>query len=278
METRIYDLPPLLRTGNRVLDVADLIRETIAPQSWLDFYPGAGEGTIASSADGRLVVNQSRDIHIRIQELLGQLTTEPAISLPSETSPRTLAERTGSLMSYRSQLEDELDRLQERLGQISRDKQDKSRQAAKETLRSTANDLYQAVAELEGIRNRMGNTSESRKLEQVLARISQSMNHCNQATRENSPALDTGLPWRKGSEEETIALRIAAKQRDLREVSRRIAETQRAMTGSETVAPLLSRAQWTARRHDQAIAQIDLLEGRIASLRPCTVAALGEID
>jgi len=104
------------------------------------------------------------------------------------------------------------------------------------------------------------------------------MNRCNQATRENGPALDVGLPWRKGSEEETIVLRIAAKQRDLREVSRQIAETHRAMAGSETVAPLLSRVQWTARRYDQAIAQVDLLEGRIASLRPCTVAALGEID
>jgi DNA-binding transcriptional MerR regulator len=223
-------------------------------------------------------VGQSRDIHIRIQKFLGQLATEPSISLPSETSPQTLAERTGSLMSYRSQLEDELDRLQERLAQISRDKQDKSRQAAKETLRSTANDLYQAVAELEGIRNQMGNTSESRKLEQVLARISQSMNRCNQATPENGPALDTGLPWRKGSEEETIVLRIAAKQRDLREVSRKIAETQRAMTGSETVAPLLSRAQWTARRHDQAIAQLNLLEDRIARLRPSTVTVLGGTD
>lgn len=278
METRVYDLPPLLRAGNRVLDVADLIRETIAPQSWLDFYPGAGEGTIASSADGRLVVGQSRDIHIRIQEFLGKLATDASISLPSETSPRTLAERTESLMSYRSQLENELDHLQERLAQISRDKQDKSRQAAKETLRSTANDLYQAVAELEGIRNRMGNASESRKLEQALARVSQSMNRCNQATLENGPAWDTGLPWRKGSEEETIVLRIAAKQRDLREVSRKIAETQRAMAGSETVAPLLSRVQWTARRYDQAIAQLNLLEDRIARLRPSTVTVLGGTD
>ncbi|MEN6428009.1 MAG: hypothetical protein ABFE13_21870 [Phycisphaerales bacterium] len=275
METRMYDLPPLLQAGNRVLDVADLIRETIAPQSWLDFHPGAGEGTIVSSAGGRLVVSQSRDIHIRIQELLGQLATEPSISLPAETSHRTLAERMESLMSYRNQLENELDRLQERLAQISRDKQDKSRQAAKETLRSTANDLYQAVAELEGIRNRLGNASESQKLEQVLARVSQSMNRCNQVTRENGPPLDTGLPWRKGSEEETIVLRIAGKQRDLREVSRRIAETQRAMAGSETVAPLLSRVQWTAGRYDQAIAQVNLLEDRIASLRPCTVAVLG---
>ena len=124
----------------------------------------------------------------------------------------------------------------------------------------------------------MGNASESRKLEQALARVSQSMNRCNQATLENGPAWDTGLPWRKGSEEETIVLRIAAKQRDLREVSRRIADIQRAMTGPVTFDAELGHIQRTARRYEQASARIDMLMDRIANLQPCTVTIIGGIE
>ena len=149
LETRVYNLPPLLRAGDRTPELAALIRETIEPDSWHDFRSGSRGGTVTPSTDGRLIVSQSRDVHIKIQELLAKVTADFALALPGEAAQETLAERLDFLLSYREQLEQELDRLQERQAQIAREVNDKEKQALKETLGSTTTDLYTAKAELE---------------------------------------------------------------------------------------------------------------------------------
>lgn len=76
----------------------------------------------------------------------------------------------------------------------------------------------------------------------------------------------------------TVADRIAAKQNDLREVSRRIAETLRTMTGSKVLEPELGRLQGIARKCEQIDAVICDLKTRIENLRPCAVTVLGETE
>jgi hypothetical protein len=220
VETRMYNLPPLLRMGNQAPELAALIRETIEPSSWHNPYLGSDNGTLRASADGRLIVCQSRDVHIKIQELLAKVASEVAFALPSEAPPERLAERLESLLGYREQLEQELDRLQERQGQLARERSEERRKAA-------------------------------------------------------DTDLGWGIPLSRGTEENTVAERVAAKQSDLREVSRRIAETQRMMAGSKTFDPELSGIEWTARRCEQADARIHNLKTRIENLQPCTVTVIG---
>ena len=83
------------------------------------------------------------------------------------------------------------------------------------------------------------------------------------------------IPLPPASEGKTVAERIAAKQSDLREVSRRIAETQRMMAGEKRFDPELNRVEQTARRCEQIDARICDLKTRIENLQPCTVTALG---
>ena len=90
--------------------------------------------------------------------------------------------------------------------------------------------------------------------------------------------MDMQPPWSDGSEEKTVAERIAAKQSDLREVSRRIAETQRMQAGSKTFDPEFSRIEWTARRCEQADARIHDLKTRLANLQPCMITIIGAIE
>jgi len=279
METRVYDLPLLLRVGDQASETAALIRETIEPKSWFDLYLASGEGTIATSPEGRLIVSQSRDIHIRIQELLAELAANASVTPLSEASNETLAQRMDSLMAYRSQLEEELDRLQLRQVQISREKQDEKGLTVRETCHAIAGDLYAAVAELSSIQLRVARDrldgAENQKFQQTIRKIEQCANRCNQIQLNSGPVLDKEPPSIEKNEEGTVALRIAAKQRDLREVSRRIADIQRAMVRPAAINTELGRVQWAARGYKQANAQVQFLEDRIANLQPCAVTVIG---
>ncbi len=279
LETRVYDLPPRLRIGSQAPELAALIRETIEPESWQDLHIGLGNGTIATSAEGRLIVSQSRDVHIKIVELLSKVTADCCIALPGEASQETLAERLEFLLSYRKQLEQELDRLQERQGQLARERNEEQRKAADAALHAAMDRLYAATHQLKQMQADMAKAKSddpgSMTLQQAIQKLDESMNHCRQVSP--GPFMDLGgwiLPP-QGTEERTVEERIAAKQSNVREVGRRIAETQRMMTGSKTFDAELSRIQWTARRLDDAEARVCDLKTRIENLRPCTVAVIG---
>lgn len=279
LETRVYDLPPLLRMGSQAPELSALIRETIEPASWHDLYLGSGNGTIASSADGRLIVSQSRDVHIRIQELLARVTSKVALALPGEVSQETLVELLEFLLGYREQLEQELDRLQERQSQLARVRNEERGKAADAALRAAMDRLYAATRQLKQMQADMAKTKPddpgSVTLQQAIQKIEESMNHCRQVSPGSFTDLGWWIPLAQGTEEKTVAERVAVKQSDLREVSRRIAETQRMQAGSKTFDAELNRIQWTARRLEDAEARVYSLKTRIENLRPCTVAVIG---
>jgi hypothetical protein len=147
-------------------------------------------------------------------------------------------------------------------------------------------DLNTVTALLEGIhadmRKARPDDPQNARLEQVIQTLSQCRNHCSQALsgRYDQGMIGAGFCpfpplW---SEEKTVAERIAAKQSDLREVSRRIAETQRMMAGAKVFDPELSRIEGTARRCEQTDARIHDLKTRLANLQPCTVTVIGETE
>lgn len=279
VETRVYELPPLLEMGNQAPELAALIRETIEPESWHNPPLGSGNGTATSSTDGRLIVSQSRDAHIKIQELLAKVTSEVSLALPGEASRETLDERLEFLLGYRERLEQELDRLQERQGQLARERNEERRKAAETALGATREKLHAATDQLKQMQADMAKAKPddpgSVKLQQAIQKLEECMDH----GRQIAPGLFTDLGgWilpLQGPEEKTVAERIAAKQSDLREVSRRIAETQRMMAGSRTFDPEFSRIEWTARQCEQADARIHDLKTRLASLQPCTITIIG---
>jgi len=277
LETRVYDLPPLLRTADRTTELAALIRETVEPASWRNPYFPSGAGTVAPSTDGRLIVSQSRDVHIKIQEFLIKAAADFAVTLPEEASQETLTERLEFLLQYREQLERELDRLQDRQGQIEKERNEKERRA----LQSIGNDLYKATAELKEIRADMEkagpNDPRIARLQQAIRTLEQCGDRCNEAApRPLDLSGEILVPH--GSEAQTVSDRIAAKQSDLREVSRRIAETQRMMSGTKVFDPQINRIQWIAGRCEQVEARIHDLTTRLENLRPCTIVVLGGIE
>lgn len=271
LETRVYNLPPLLRTADRVPELAAMIRETVEPQSWRGSGLGSGHGTMVPSADGRLIVSQSREVHIKIQDLLAKVAVDIAVSLPGQASQETLAKRLEFLLPYREQLEQELDRLQERQGQLARERNEEGRQV----VQAIGRDLYATTTSVKEILADMEKGSRENPQFAKIQDAVRVLEHCaNRCSVVASGPFHLN-PWPGGGEEGTVAHRLAAKQSDLREVSRRIAETQRMMTGSKVFDPELNRIQGIARRCEQIDAVICDLKTRIENLRPCAVAVLG---
>ncbi len=277
METRLHDVPPLIRATDQTLELMATIRETIAPESWFDLSE-SGEGTIAPSGDGRLIVCQSRDVHRRIRELLAKVGGRFSVTVPLEAPQETLMERMQSLLPYRDKLEEELNRLQERQGAIAREKDERGRQAMRDAVAAMMGTLYTAANNLKRIRADVieGDPDDPKagRLEQAIEQIEGCVKHCQNMPVPRS-GYDMSFAWFDRDEELTLSNRITDKQRDLREVSRRIAEIQRVLAGPRTFEPEVSRIQWAARHLEQANARLHDLKNRIANLQPCTVTVIG---
>jgi hypothetical protein len=283
IEIRVYDLPPLLRAAGQAPEIAALIRETIEPESWFDACPRSGDGTIASSPEGRLVISQSRDVHRRIQELMAELGANASVALPLQKSQENLTGQMESLLAHRLQLERELDHLQERQGQLNRETKDRQRQGRESALRMTRDDLGTTLMELRAvytdeIRTEPG-ASKNARLQQAIERIGQCVDRCDNAVPGRGFRFlpDPRLLHEDWQEEQTVASRIAGKQRDLRAISRRIEDIQRVLAGSSASDPESSHLRRVAERCEQMDIRVHELEARLADLRPCSVQVMGDI-
>lgn len=145
-------------------------------------------------------------------------------------------------------------------------------------IQSAARDLYAATAELKGIQEELTTTRRDDPQAARLRQVIQTIEQCGRSYVQSASGGGYDLvpiPLPPAGEDKTVAQRIAAKQSDLREVSRRIAEMQRIMNGEKRFDPELSRVEQTARRCEQIDARICDLKTRIENLQPCTVAVLG---
>jgi ribosomal protein L44E len=86
-------------------------------------------------------------------------------------------------------------------------------------------------------------------------------------------------PWGfASSEEQTLSRRLTAKQGELKQVSRRIARIQDALTGQTRFDPEVHRLQLAGRRLEQADLRVQHLERQTAELQPCTVTIIGDAN
>ena len=279
METRVYNLPPLIRAAWQTLEVIAIIQETIEPESWLELdasMPHA-KGTIAPSGDVRLIVSQTRDVQVKIQRLLRTMSQSLTVPLPVDTPPEALSEQMQVLISYRDTLDKELDRLQENQDAIARERTDAERQGMQQSLLNATTDLSRVVMDLEAIRDKMTG-AHADEVERTIGKIKECIGHCSQGVRLTTPPFSDLISpprWWQEEQDRTLKERIIAQRRSLEEVSRRIAEMQRTLAGPRTFDPAVSRIQWAARRLEQAEARVYDLKDRIARLQPCSVTIIG---
>lgn len=187
-------------------------------------------------------------------------------------------ERMQSLLPYRDTLEGELNRLQEHQAAIARERAERGRRAMQDAVAAMMGTLYTAADSLKGIRADMIEAGPSDpkagRLQQAIEQIEKCIERCQNMPVPRS-GYDMSFAWFDRDEELTLSNRITDKQRNLRAVSRRIAEIQRVLAGPRTFEPEVSRIQWAARRLEQANARLHDLKNRLAGLQPCTMTVIG---
>ncbi len=149
--------------------------------------------------------------------------------------------------------------------------------------------MLSLAIDLQGIRRRMPgskqDTPEVQSLEAAIDIAKQCIDACERALPRPSGGLDAGVrdmawpPWGLLSDEEqTLSMRLAAKQNELAQVSRRIARIQDALIGQTRFDPEVHRLHMAAKRLKEADLRVQQLERQIAELQPCNVTILGGLN
>jgi hypothetical protein len=288
METQVHEVPTSLRAAGRMDGLEGLIQQTIEPDSWFDLSE-KGKGTILPCGDTKLIVQQTPEVHRRIAELLRSMAARFPITMPVDAPREVLEQQTQFLLAYRKTLKQEIDKLQDRQGTLAREKNDAEKQAMENSLRMTSSGLFQIITDLEAVRSHISGgaqgSPDARALTRTIDWIKQCADMCSRSMPRTEGGYDDGStdmawpPWGFGSNEsQTLSKRLAAKQGELEQVSRRIARIQDALIGQTRFDPEVHRLHVAAKRLEEASVRVHRMERQIAELQPCTVTILGDSD
>jgi len=117
LETRVYEVPGALGSGQTAPDLVQVIMRTIEPESWFQ-NSEMGNGEIAPYMGSKLVILQTPEIHRKIGEFLKTVQADVAVNIPPDVAPETLVQDSRDLQRQRRLLEMEVARLQARRGAI----------------------------------------------------------------------------------------------------------------------------------------------------------------
>jgi len=279
METRVYDLPAPLRAAGRADGLMKLIETTIEPDSWFDLS-GLGEGTI-TGGEAKLIVWQTRDVHRKIADLLRAVAATSRVVTPLDAPRETLEQQMQFLLTYRSTLEQEIDKLQDRQRVLGQQKHDPEKETMRSSLLTASDLLPQVIAELETIKAHLSAGSQDspdiRALDGTIRTIKTCADACMRALSWGKAFDGPGMPTDmftaalEPGEKQTLSRRLAAKQAELDLVGDRIMRIHDALTGQMTLDPEAHRLQLAAERLKEADSRVQQLETRMVELQPCTV-------
>jgi len=279
METRVYDLPAPLRAAGRADGLRELIEMTIEPDSWFDLSD-LGEGTV-TGGEAKLIVWQTRDVHQKIVDLLRAVAATSRVVTSLDAPDETLEQQMQFLLTYRSTLEQEIDKLQDRQRVLGQQKRDPEKEAMKGALQTVNDLLARMIIELETIKVHLSAGSQDspdiRALDGTIRTIKTCADACMRALSWGKAFDGPGMPTDmftaalEPGEKQTLSRRLATKQAELDQVGDSIMRIHSTLTGQTTLDPEAHRLQLAARRLKEADSRVQQLETRMAELQPCTV-------
>jgi len=279
METRVYDLPAPLRAAGRADGLRELIEMTIEPDSWFDLSD-LGEGTV-TGGEAKLIVWQTRDVHRKIVDLLRAVAATSRVVTPLDAPRETLEQQVQFLLTYRSTLEQEIDKLQDRQRVLAQQKRDPEKETMRGSLKTASDLLPQVIAKLETIKAHLSAGSQDspdiRALDGTIRTIKACADACMRALTWGKGYDGPGMPTDmftaalEPGEKQTLSRRLATKQAELDLVGDRIMRIHDALTGHTALDPEAHHLQLAAKRLKEADSRVQQLETRMAELQPCTV-------
>ena len=115
MTTVVYEVPGLVYSGSTATALADVMVQTIEPDSWLQNEEGSGEGEIAPYLGNKLAVLQTVDVHRKIKNFLDDTAeNNTSMGIPLDIPPETFLYEKQELQRERRMLEMDVARFNAR--------------------------------------------------------------------------------------------------------------------------------------------------------------------
>jgi len=281
MVTIVYEIPGLVFSGSNAMELADVIMQTIEPDTWFE-TEGLAEGTIAPYSANRLVVRQTVDVHNKIKDFLDSLQSNAPTTIPLEIPPEKFLQERQELQRQRQTLEMDVARLRARTAAVE--------QAIAQTTATVARKLEDdsVTKELERIleinakllevakkRYESGTASaaEIQQMEEKLARARIDL----AKRREELSRIAGGDELAKFNSELTaIAIDLAEKTAELQVLDTQLGRTETQLAMATTLDPQLSELRYAKEAFEAAQRRVNELKTRLANLIPPTVTMIGE--
>jgi len=280
MVTIVHQIPGFIYSSDTATELADVIIETIAPDSWSGLSEDSAQAAITPYMNNKLIVHQTVEVHLKIRQFLENIESPLAI-IPPDISPETFLYERQELQRQRRMVEMDVARMKARrtateqaIAQISNEVDRKMTADLVTTelqkILETSAGLLTAANE----RHKAGAASlgQVREMEQKLARARIEL---AKRREELSKAAGGDQIAKLNSELTSLSIDLAEKTAELQILNAQLGQTEAQLAMATTLNPKLSELRYAKEASDAAQQRASQLKTRLANLTPPTVTVIG---
>ncbi len=281
MVTVVYKVPGLVYSGGTAAALADVIVQTIEPDSWLANEDGSGEGEIAPYLGSKLVVRQTIEVHNKIREFLKTVESNAPLAIPLDIPPETFLYEKQELLRERRMLEMDVARFNARRTAIEQAVAKISVDVAQKLDADSVTTELEKILEINAnllaatkTRYESGTISGA-EIQQVEEKLARARIELAKRREELSNAAGGYELAKFNSELTSLAIDLAEKTAELQVINTQLGQTESQLAMATTLHPQLSELRYAKEEFDAAQQRVSHLKTRMANLGPPTVTVIG---
>jgi len=275
LETRVYEVPGPFGVAD---ELAEVIQETIEPQTWLD---AGGQASIEAYLGKKLAIRQTPAIHQKIQEFLQTIKIDIPTDIPADVSEEALVADKHNLVRDRQRLEMDIARLEARRSaieqQIVKINEETGSKVKDDTVTVELQRLLELqIQHLDNVKKlvQVGRTSQT-DLADAEERLARARIELAKRREELTKLAGGDQVARYNIELADMMIDLAEKKAELDIVGKQLKETEKQLTMLTAVDPAITRIRLAMQALEVAEQRLSELKTRLANLQPPAVTVLG---
>ena len=281
MVTVVYDIPGLIYSGSTAMELADVIVQTIEPDSWFE-NGGLGEGEIAPYLGSKLAVLQTVDVHRKIKNFLADTVENDApLAIPLDIPPETFLYEKQELQRQRRMLEMDVARLKARSTAIeqavARISTEVAQRLGADSVTTELEKILEINANLLAVTKKRyeSGTVSGAEIQQVEEKLARARIELARRREELSKAAGGDELAKFNSELTSLAIDLAEKTAELQVVNTQLGQAEGQLAMATTLNTQLSELRYAQEAFDAAQQRVSQLKARLANLVRPTVTVIG---
>lgn len=280
MLTMVYQVPGLVYAGSTATELADVILQTIEPDSWFE-NSDLGQGTIAPYLGSKLVVCQTAEVHKKIKDFLRNVENDAPLGIPLDIPPETFLIEKQQLQREKRMLEMDVARMKARRAAIEQAVGETHAQITTRLADDSVTTELQRILEinanlLTATKQRYeSGTVSSAEIQQVEEKLARARIELARRREELSKAAGGNELAKFNSELTTLAIDLAEKTAELQVINTQLGQTEGQLAMATTLNTQLSELRYAKEAFDAVQQRVNRLKTRLANLTPPTVTVIG---